>query len=208
VHLFDRFLQCNPWSQQSSNLIQKVFGKESVDWFLTGFRSNFQLFHLTVHSSACSLDWSASTVSHLKPAMQSSTRHDKQTTVILNYSFLLYKGDPSDGVKEHSGEESQEQRMRRHGMVLTWLISQRQQTARAPEVSRANITSCHLAFCDCKTTVSSSWETLVASFRDTWFPLTWRWTSLLQENKINWENDSLLDIAVNLWCFLGIIFCL
>ena len=110
-------------------------------------------------------------------------------------------------MKEHSGEESQEQRMRRHGMVLTWLISQRQQTARAPEVSRANITSCHLAFCHCKATVSSSWETLVASFRASWFPLTWWWTSPLQENKINWENDSLLNIAVKLWCFLGIIFC-
>lgn len=89
-------------------------------------------------------------------------------------------------------------------MVLTWLISQRQRTAWAPEVSRANITSCHLAFCDCKTTVSPSWETLVASFRANWFPLTPWCTSSLQEQKINWENDPLLDIAVSLWCFLGV----
>jgi hypothetical protein len=156
--------------------------------------NDFLLYRITVRISSC-LIW-----------FHSSTRHDSCN---LKKLFRpLYKGDPS-AVKERSDEESQEHRTRRHGMVLTWLISQRQQTSQVPEeVSRANITSCHPAFCNWKTTVSSSSKPLLlACVRAPWFPLTWRCTSPLQAKRINWGVMMLYRLSCFCDVFLGTIFC-
>jgi len=90
VHLFDRFLQCNPWSQQSSNLIQKVsfVNNQSSDFLLDSDRISscfsWRSIPVPVHWTGQRL---LSPISSLP-----CTRHDKQTTVILNYPWLLYKG--------------------------------------------------------------------------------------------------------------------